>query len=301
MEATRCGACGLRFAWINLIANITMAVIKATIGVLAGSTALLVSSLYSINDVLSAAAVLTSLKIADRPPDENHPFGYGKVEYLAVGIVSLVLAASVCFFVYALFGIVHGSGGPPSAIVILVALLSLCVSEFLARRGFCVAKHLDSPALHTSAHHNREDAIGSGAVLIGTIGALLGFHVLDMVVAAFEALDIMRLGGSLLGQSVKGLMDSALPPDKVESLRRVAEDVPGVVDVHTIRSRRSGSQAWVDMVITVAEGESVAKAHQVSEDVHRAVEDALGPRARVQVAFRSRKRPVLDQGVEAHA
>ncbi|MBI5538298.1 MAG: cation transporter [Deltaproteobacteria bacterium] len=301
-QRVKCSACGTRFAWINLVTNTGLAALKASIGVLTGSEALVVSSLYSINDVLSAAAVLTSLRMAKRAPNDEHPFGYGKVEFLAVGAVSVVLAASVCFFVYEAFSLFSGEQGSPSGLAATVALLSLTVSEVLARRGFCVARKLDSPALHTSAEHNRADAISSGAVLVGICGAALGIPVLDRLIAVYEAVDIMRLAGALLGQSLKGLMDHALPASRVEILRRACLKVPGVMHVKAIRSRRAGSHVWVDVVVAVNEDQSVQQAHEVTNQVHLIVADVLGPRTRAQIAFRAHQ--PRNQAVEtagAHA
>jgi cation diffusion facilitator family transporter len=271
--------------------NTGLAAMKATVGMLTHSEALVVSSLYSINDVLSAAAVITSLRMSHRSPSARHPFGYGKVEFLAVGAVSVVLAASVCFFTYEMVRLFGGhQTGSPSLLAAGVALFALVTSGVLARRGFCVAKNLDSPALHTSAEHNRADALSSAAVLVGLGGAAMGLPVLDRLVAVFEALDIMRLAGALLGQSLQGLMDAALPSRTLEVLRRASLQVPGVLEVGAIRSRRSGSVAWVDIVVEVAPGQTVEQAHQVTRRVHALVREVVGQRARAQVGFRAHGR-----------
>jgi cation diffusion facilitator family transporter len=285
----RCTRCGMRFAWINLGVNLGMAILKASVGALADSEALMVSSLYSLNDVLSAAAVLVSFKMASRPPDKNHPFGYGKVEFLAVGLVSLVLAASMCFFVYAIVSILKGSESGPNVVVLLVALLSFGTSEFLARKGFCVAHHLDSPALDTSAEHNRADAVSSAAVVLGTLGAFCGLHILDRLVAIYEAADIMHLGGKFLGRALKGLMDSALPADDVELVRAACLKVPGVTGVKSLRTRRSGAEIWVDAVVLVPEHFSVEAASEVTHQVRTVIRHALGPQVRAQVGFRAQR------------
>jgi len=301
-DLSRCTRCGMRFAWINLGVNLSMAILKATVGALANSEALMVSSLYSLNDVLSAAAVLTSFKMASRPADKQHPFGYGKVEFLAVGLVSLVLAASMCFFVYAIVSILKGSEGGPNVVVLLVALLSFGTSEVLARKGFCVAHHLDSPALDTSAEHNRADAISSALVVLGTLGAFCGLHVLDRLVAVYEAVDIMHLGGKFLGRALKGLMDSSLPADDVEVVRVACLRVPGVSAVKSLRTRRSGAQIWVDAVVLVPEHLSVEQASAVTQQVRLVIRHALGPQARAQVGFRAHRgsEPIV-QTVGGHA
>jgi len=295
-----CTACAVRFAWTNLGVNAALALLKAVIGVLAGSRALVAASMYSINDVLSAIAVIVSLKMASRAPDEEHPFGKGKVEYMAIGVVAVLLCLSVCFFVYSLFEIVHGSKEPPRAVAICVAFLSFGACELLARRGFCVAERLDSPALHTSAEHNRSDAIASLAVMGGLAAAAFGIHIVDRLVAVYEAIDVAHLSGVLLGRSINGLMDAALPPEKVEVVRRACMMIPGVIGVETIRSRRSGSAVWVDIIVNVAAERSVEETHAITARISPVVEAAMGRRVSTQVGFRA-ARAFVPTGEEAAA
>jgi len=297
-----CVSCAVRFAWMNLGINSSLAVLKAVVGLLSGSRALLAASLYSVNDVLSAIAVIVSLRMAGRPPTKEHPFGHGKVEFIAIGVVSLMLAASVCFFVYSVFEIVHGSKEPPRTVALGVALLSTGACELLARKGFCVAERLDSPALHTSAEHNRSDAIASLAVVGGLIGAAFGLHVLDRLVAIYEAADVAHLSGVLLGRSIKGLMDSALPAADVELVRVACEKTPGVLGVNSIRSRRAGTAIWVDVVVAIAEGQTVEQGYQTTDKVRAVLRRALGPSVHALVGFRARpKAGPFAAEVSAHA
>ncbi|MCU0694873.1 MAG: cation diffusion facilitator family transporter, partial [Polyangiaceae bacterium] len=159
-----CFGCGVRTTWWNLAAAIAMILLKVGVGILAGSQALVASALYSFNDLLAAVAVLASLKVGGRPPDTEHPFGHGKVEYLAIGMVSVALAASVLMATYSIVDLLKGSEGPPSVLALLVALLSMGTSLLLAAKSTCAARRLDSPALHTSAEHAHSDAVSSGAV-----------------------------------------------------------------------------------------------------------------------------------------
>lgn len=301
IDRKACLACGLRFAWINLAVAIGMVLLKVGVGVLAGSQALIASALYSFNDLLAAAAVIVSLKIGGRPPDDAHPFGHGKIEFMAIGMVSMVLAASVIMATYSALDLLGGTEGPPSFVALMVAGLSIGTSVLLAKKGMCAAARLNSPALQTSAEHSHVDAVSSTAVAIGLIGAMLGLHWLDRLVAIFEALDIMRLSGKLLGRALKGLMDAALPTAEVEMLRRACESTQGVAGVSAIRTRRSGRDIWVDVVVVVDDDRSVEQAHEVTQRVHRVIRSTLGPTVQSQVAFRSRTRVLQAEAVSGHA
>jgi cation diffusion facilitator family transporter len=301
IDRKACLACGVRFAWINLAVAIAMVLLKVSVGILASSQALIASALYSFNDLLAAAAVIVSLKLGGRPADEAHPFGHGKIEFMAIGMVSLVLAASVIMATYSALDLLEGAEGPPSFVALMVAGLSIGTSLLLSKKGLCAAARLNSPALQTSAEHSHVDAVSSTAVAVGLIGAMLGLHWLDRLVAIFEALDIMRLSGMLLGRALKGLMDAALPVEQVEQVRRVCETTPGVAGVSAIRTRRSGRELWVDVVVMVDDSQSVEQAHEVTQRVHRAIRSTLGPTVQSQVAFRARTPLLRAETVSGHA
>jgi cation diffusion facilitator family transporter len=310
-DARNCYACSAKYSRLNLVVNLALAGVKGFIGVVAASRALLASALYSVNDVLSAVIVMVSLRVARRPPDEDHTYGHGKAEFVAVGIVSTVLAAAVVFIlVFSVADIVQGVEAPPHVIALLVAVVTMGTNLYLARQGQCAARHLGSPVLRTCAEHNRADAISSVATMVGVGGALLGLHLLDPVVAIFETLHIVGLSGTLLGQALRGLMDSALPETEVQQIRRVCQDLPGVDCIHSLRTRQAGPQSWVDIDVAVAETLSVSEAHRITSEVDRAVRAALGRGVETQVKFRSNNgRPVhasdaapLDgAGVKSHA
>ncbi len=288
VEARSCQACGLRISWLNLCGNLALAVFKCLIGILADSRALVALSLYSINDALSAAVVIVSLHLGRRPPDADHTYGHGKIEFVAVGGLAVILAGSVLYFIaYVIGDIFRGSPAPPHLIAILVAGVTAVTSSFLARWGHCAAVRLNSPAMHTSAEHNHSDAVSSVLTIVAVTGAMLGLGFLDPMVALFEAVDVMRLSGRLFGTTIKGLMDTALSPDELALVERTALGVPGVLKLKSLRSRRSGPQAWVDLELELAGEQSIEEGDRIRRAVQGAVLAALAGPAEVQVVLRT--------------
>lgn len=283
-----CGTCGLRFAGISLAVNLALGILKATIGVFGKSRALMAAALYSVNDVLSSIIVMVSLRIAKRPADEEHPYGHNKAEYIAIGVVSAILAVGVLFVLFhSISDIVTGPDGAPHFIAFVVAALSFATSTFLTRYAQCAARCSSSPVLHTSAAHNHADAVSSVAVMIGVGSALMGLHLLDPLVAVFETVHIMWLSGTLFGRSLGGLMDSALPREMVERVTTACLTVPGVREVVELRSRQAGSESWVDLIVGVPAGTSVREASAICEAAKKAILEEMGPTVTAQVGFRS--------------
>jgi cation diffusion facilitator family transporter len=286
----------VQFSRLNLVVNSALAALKAFIGVVAASRALMASALYSVNDVLSAVIVIISLRVARRPPDSEHAYGYGKAEFIAIGIVSTILAGAVIFILFfSVADLFKGVEAPPHYFALFVAALTMATNAFIARRGFCVAERLGSPVLETCAEHNHADAVSSLAAMIGIGGAAIGLHFLDPLVAIFETFHIIWLSGSLLGHSLRGLMDGALPPDEVEHIARACQQLPGVLGLKTMRTRQSGPHACVDMDVLVSPELSVKEADRIRAQVAQAIRLILDRPVETQVKFCTQVREVREE------
>ncbi len=281
-------ALGLRFSLINLFANLAMGSLKFGVGILSGSQALMAGALYSVNDVLSSIAVNISLRFSRRKPSEQFPYGFEKAEVMATGITGVVLVVAVSgVFVYQIKDILTLHTGPVHITALGVALLSIFVSGHLFRRGHHLAHALPSPALHTTAHHCKADAISSVAVVIGLGAATLDFHIIDRFVAVFEICHIMVLAGEFLIASGKGLMDRSLPEQDLDLIRRACGEVAEVEDVAQLRTRQGARCRWVELLVSVSPELSVSEAHRITEQTARSVREALGPDTKARVSYQA--------------
>jgi cation diffusion facilitator family transporter len=278
----------LAFAGFALVIDTLMALFKIGVGLFSGSHALLASALYSVNDVLSAIAVTVSLRTGYRRPDADHPYGRGKAEFIAVGIVSLSIAIGVfLMFLYSVVDVVKGVPGPPHAIALVVALVSAVVNWQLTKRGRRLADRLQSPALTTSAEHHLADTLGSAAAIFGAGAALFGMHTADRFVAIGETIHLVLLSGVLLGRSTRGLMDAALDREDTALIEQACSSVRGVRSVVAIRSRRLGKDIWVEVAVAISGRFRVARAHELRLEVDRAVRSVVGEAAVTLVRFQS--------------
>jgi cation diffusion facilitator family transporter len=278
----------LQFAGLCLAVDALLAALKIAVGLISGSHAVLASALYSINDLLSSIAISVGLKVGHRPASEDHPYGYGKAEFIAIGMVSLAIAIGVfLMFFFLVVDIVKGTKGPPHLIALVPAVISAVVCWSLSRKGHALAGKHNSPALTTSAEHHRADAIGSLAAIVGVAGALAGFHSLDRIIALLETVHLIALSGTLLGKSINGLMDLAIPEDDAVAVEDACAKLDGVRKVAHVRSRRSGGETWVDVALVVSQGLTVGQAHDVCRRAEAAVRSVLGPTSVPQVRFQA--------------
>ncbi len=152
---------------IGLVASILLAIVKLMAGIFGRSTALIADATESFADVLGSLFVWQALRVADRPPDEDHPYGYGKAEALSsIAVGLLLVAAAIYIVVKAVHEIVIPHEAPASW-TLVVLLLVILVKETLFRLVIQGADELQSDAARADAWHHRSDAITSAAALIG--------------------------------------------------------------------------------------------------------------------------------------
>jgi cation diffusion facilitator family transporter len=296
-EVDKLRAEAVRFAGLTLAIDALMAAFKVGIGVFSGSHALLVGALYSVNDVLSSVAVAVSLRVGHKHPTDEYPYGYGKAEFIAVGMVSLAISLGVMLmFVFSMTDILKGVAAPPHFTAVFLAAIGMAVSWTLAHKSQKLAEALRSPALATSAEHHHADAHGSLLAIIGIVGAIMGLHVLDRVVAAVESLHLVAVSGTLLAKAVNGLMDRALPDEDTEMLENACGDVDGVRRVAHVRSRCVGSQTWIDVAVVVAPKLTVLQAKGICARVEEVVHGTVGRTAVTQVRFQGPRFVMLEPG-----
>jgi len=284
-----CVSCSYRLSIINLVVGLGFMVLKFFIAFTTGSRAMFAAGIYSINDVLSAIIVLVSSELGSKPADRGHTYGHGKAEFILTALASLVpVIAVVYIFHISLSQIICGIRHTPSLVVLVISVASLGANEWLARKGFCNAQHLDDNlTLEASAEHNRADAISSLAVIVGVGGAFLGFHVLDQIVAIFETVHISWTNGHFFGKSVSGLMDASLSSDELAQIHGACQRVPGVSRVKSLKSRQGPSGGWVDVVVQVDRNLTVDEGHEIAERVKARVRSTVKRSVETQVRFKT--------------
>ena len=286
-ERKRCYSCAQRFTRLSVVVSLAMAAVKFGVGLLTGSRALSASALYSMNDAFSAVIAIVSLNVARRPADATYPYGRGKTEFMAVAGMSVTLAAGVFLVLFeSISDIARGVKAPPHLIAGCVAVLVAVSNWLLAKRGFCCASHLSSPTLHNAAEHAEADALSSVAVLVAVVGGALGYHSLDQYIAVFETVHLLGLSGAMLGRSINGFLDHALPEAEANRIHQACKQTDGVVRVANVKSRMLGGHALADIVLIVSRELSVDEAHGICESAREAIRTACAIEVVTHIRFK---------------
>ncbi len=262
---------------VGSLVDFLLGVAKIIVGWLAHSQALIADGVHSLSDLATDFLVLYAAKHAHREADEDHPYGHGRIETLAtvgLGIALIGIALGIGY------DSMRRMNSPelllnPGWIALIVAMLSVISKEAIYHYTRSAAKRLRSNMLMANAWHSRSDAISSIVVVIGVAGAMMGYAYLDAVAAIAVAVMIAKIGFELVRDSTKELIDTALEPEVIESIRREVFNIDDVRALHMLRSRRSGGDALVDLHIQVDPRISVSEGHQIGDTVRRRLLDSI--------------------------
>ena len=265
---------GARAALAGMLVNVVFAAAKISAGLFGNSYVLIADGIESALDIAGSVVIWGGLKFASRPPDETHPYGHGKAEPLAAGIVAAgVLLASVGLAIQSVREIFTPHHGPaPFTLVVLV--LVIVTKEFLYRAVMRIGKNVESTAVQTDAWHHRADALTSVAAFIGISVALIGgekWYSADDWAALFACAVIAFNGWRLFVPALHEMLDTAPRGEIVATIERAAASVPGVLDVEKCLVRKMGISFYVDLHVGVNGGISVREGHDIAHKVKDAI------------------------------
>lgn len=258
------------FAWLSIAAALATITLKTVAWWLTGSVGLLSDALESFVNLAGASFALWMILIAQRPPDDAHPFGHGKAEYFSSGFEGILIFGAAAAIIWAgaerlLAPQPLESLGLGVAVSAVATAINLGVAIALRR----AARRFESIALEADSRHLMTDVVTSVGVVLGVAAvAATGWLVLDPLIAIAVGINILVEGGRLLHASVDGLMDRSLDEHTQGRLREALDGyAPRDVRWRALRTRRAGAQAWIDVVVLVPGDWSVGAGHAVADEI----------------------------------
>jgi cation diffusion facilitator family transporter len=259
--------------------------LKFTAWRLTGSVALYSDALESLVNIAAAAALMVALRVAAQPPDRNHPYGHGKAEYFSAAFEGTLIAVAAAAIVHQAWGRLWAPTPLGRLDVgLTVSLLATGINGGVAAWLLALARRQRSPALRADALHLFTDVATSVGVLVGTgIAGATRIWILDPVLAGLVALNILRVGAGLMRDSVRGLMDEAVPDEERAQMEQVIGEAldPGMA-FDALRTRRAAERTFVALRLLVPPTMTVRAAHDVCDRVEARV-GALVPDADVDI------------------
>jgi cation diffusion facilitator family transporter len=263
-----------RYAWLSIAAALITITLKAAAYYLTGSVGLLSDALESTANLAAAIVALIALSVVTRPANDEFTFGYSKVEYFASGFEGgMILLAAAGIVITALPRLINPQPleqlGIGLAISVVASLINLGVALVLMRAG----KQYGSITLEADARHLMTDVWTTVGVLAGIVLVwITGWLRLDPIIAMLVAVNILYTGYRLLKRSGRGLMDVALPPNELSSVKSILDSyqVQGV-KYHALRSRQAAARKFLAVHLLVPGDWTVRRGHQLAEQVEQQV------------------------------
>jgi cation diffusion facilitator family transporter len=264
----KCSRCGHRVALMTLAGNLGLGAVKCVAAVLTGSVGLTVDGFHSMADGVGSIFVLASIRIGGMPRDASHPYGHGKVEFMAsLAIFTVLIGVGLLFLVESILFLRIGQLKAPGMLAFIVALLSVVANYIMYSYNRCAGKRLNSPALIANGFENLTDLFSSIPVAMGIVAAEFGFTFADPLAGVVVSVFILVNASREWRHHFNDLMDRAAPASTLRRIREMAMSVAGVSATGRIRTRQVGQNLWVDLEILVSPRCSVTAASRIADMV----------------------------------
>ena len=263
------------------VAIITICVLlamKVVASVVTGSISIRADAIHSAIDLAGAIVGYICIRVSDKPPDKQHPFGHGKAENIAGTVIgTLILVAAGIIAYESVTKLIAGSTVEMVSVGIVITAVAITINLAVSWYTLRVSRATDSLAIEGTARDLFADVLSSAAVLVGLLlVSLTGIHLLDSIVALVVAGIIARTAFLTIRKSFSGLMDVSLPEDEEELIKSfIREHIGQVAGFHNVRTRKSGSERHVDLHLVVPQNASVREAHEMCDHLEAEIKEQL--------------------------
>lgn len=260
-------------------------VLKLVVGLFMGSVSVVSEAIHSGIDLAAALIAFYSVQHSDKPPDQAHPYGHGKIENVS-GVIEalLIFAAAIWIIAEAVLKIEHGGAVASLGWGFAVMAVSAGVNWGISIVMFRAAKKTDSIALQADALHHFTDVYTSAGVAAGiALLKLTGIQLLDPIVAILVSLLIIKAAYDLTRDAFSPLLDAELPAGEAAALRDAINEFRGeFVGYHRLRARRSGSDRHIDLHLVVHRDRRIGEVHALCDAIEARIRELM-PRATIVI------------------
>ena len=276
LEATAVAREVKKATWFGLVTNLLLSAFKIAAGIIGNSQAIVADGVHSLSDTTTDIAILIGVNYWYAPPDEDHPYGHGRIETIVTFLIGLLLALVALGLSYnAIISFNDTRQSPPGLIALIAALISLSSKEALYHWTVSVGEKAKSSALIANAWHHRSDGLSSIPAAMAVVGARLvpEWHFLDQVGAIVVSVFVLQAAYRIAWPALKELADTGAPADECGAIVDSCLNVEGVRATHKLRTRRIGHGWQVDIHVQVDGDLTVRHGHDIAGKVKQCLVD----------------------------
>jgi cation diffusion facilitator family transporter len=267
----------LRTSLVGIGANVLLAAFKAAVGLAANSVAVVLDAVNNLTDAMSSVLTILGVKLARRPPDAKHPFGYGRAEYFsAITVAALVFVAGAGSFVESVKKIVHPVTPEYGPVTLAVVAVAVAAKLLLGRWVSAQGRACNSGALEASGADATADAAISAATLAGALLVKFAGVNLDGWLGAAISLFILKAGAGMLQEAIGHIMGRRPDAEIARRIRETVKGVPGVLGAYDLVLHNYGPAMAIGSVhVEIPADLDAAAVHRLTRAVQLAVLDAF--------------------------
>jgi cation diffusion facilitator family transporter len=269
----------IRASWVAVGGNAALAALKITIGLVAGSLAVMGDGIDSASDIVTSLITLLTARIISKPPNLKFPYGYRKADTVAAKALSFIIFfAGTQLAIFTIQKIIHGGGTEiPETIAIYVIIISVLAKFGLARYLLKTGRKIESPMLIANGKNMRNDVVISLSVLIGLVLTIyLKMPIIDSVFALLISIWIMKSGFDIFMETSVELMDGVSDQSVYKKIFKSVDQVEGANNPHRVRVRKLANMYVIGIDIEVNPGLQVGEAHKIARDLEQHLKKNIG-------------------------
>ena len=263
-------------ALISVFAAIVLTGFKLVVGLLTNSLGILSEALHSGLDLVAAVITYFSVRVSDKPADEKHNYGHGKIENFSAFMETILLLITCTWIIYEAINrlVLHETDIKISVWSYIVVITSILIDINRSRMLFRVAKKHNSQALEADALHFSTDIWSSSVVLFGLICANFGFFAADSIAALVVALIVLLVSYRLGKKAIDVLLDRA-PQDTIAIVKDVLATFTEVKTYHNLRVRTAGADTFIKVNIHLDPSLSLLEVHELCDRIETNVHSLI--------------------------
>jgi cation diffusion facilitator family transporter len=259
---------GKKGAYIGIVGNILLFIIKFPLGLFGNSFALVADSFHTLSDALSSFVVLVGFQAAAKPADEKHHYGHGDAEAIT-GLVVAMLIVIIGFEIgrESVGQMINPMKRVPENIAIAGAVISIVGNWYMTRKEENIGRRIRSPSLLADSAHHASDALSSIVVLTGILLSMAGFLFLDPLAGILVGLFIIKTGFNVGQENIDALMGMVPDTGLIDDIKKIGLKVDSVKGVHSVKVHYVGVMANVQIHIEVDKNMKIIDADRLSHKV----------------------------------
>lgn len=271
-------AYGVLASVVGIICNVILFAIKLVIGLILGSVAVMADAFNNLSDAASSIIGFVGVKMADKPADEDHPFGHGRMEYISALIVAfIVIEVGLSFFKSSIEKISNPQSITFSLVSVIILAVSICIKLWLGLFNRKLGNRINSSVMKATATDAFGDVITTAVTVVSIIVAEFTSLNIDGYVGVLVSLVVMWAGIGIVRDTIAPLIGEAVDPELYEQIIKMVEGYEGIVGTHDLIVHNYGpGRSMASVHAEVPADVDLLKAHELIDRIEADVRNELG-------------------------